>query len=348
MFAGHFRGRTGTSIRWAWVISVAALLSVSSASPAIAAPKKKQNGGGTRLTVSPKKPKATDGLNVTFRAGKIPSDERYLVSFGDGGALPTGDARCTSGYQALVHGRQRPHKLVELTLYPFQVLGIGSDVHFVYGVQSPSARRFCAGVKTIQLSRIDPDGKVNYITGRQVRISKDSGYPEPEGTPVKVSLLDGSSIKVEAPGRPDRTLSLTGSLGGLLPAEFRPNTDLDIGSITGAMYLTSIMPDSLCAGSAYQVQLGLAPTGLSKMHLEASGNAVLTLELLAEPLSLAGCAAPANPTLVTRVTLSGRVTPDGLVKLPLNSTIQDVPIAPGLSATVTLNLLVKVDLSGGA
>jgi len=44
-------------------------------SPAFATTAKKK-GGATQLTVSPKKPKATDGLNVAFRAGKLRRDER--------------------------------------------------------------------------------------------------------------------------------------------------------------------------------------------------------------------------------------------------------------------------------
>jgi len=338
-----FQVQVGSSMRTALIMGLAALLASMCTSPAFATPTAKKKGGATQLTVSPKKPKATDGLNVAFRAGKLPRDERYLLSFESQGAGT--NALCTASYQVLVVGRKRPRQLVELTLYPNQVLATSGTAHFFNAAETPSARRFCAGATSIGISRIDPDGKVNFIASRHLRIAKDSRYPEPDGTPVRIGLLDGSSIKVEAPGRPDRELSVTGTLRGVLPALFRPNTDIDVASMTGAMYLTSISPDALCAGSTYKVELGLAQGGPSKMRLEASGNSVLSLELLADPLSLAGCAAPAAPARST-LTLSGRVGPDGLLRLPLSGTIKDVQIAPGLQATVTLNLLVNVDLSG--
>jgi len=344
MLAGRFQVQVGSATRAALIVGLAASIAVMCTSPALAAPPAKKKSGTTQLTVSPRKPKATDGLSIAFRAGKLRRDERYLVNFESQGAGT--NVQCTGSYQVLVIGRKRPRQLVELTLYPNQVLATSGTAHFFNAAETPSARRFCAGATSIWISRIDPDGKVNFIASRHVRIARDARYPEPTGTPVKIGLLEGSSIKVEAPGRPDRTLSVTGTLHGVIPSTFTPNTNIDISSMTGAMYLTSISPDALCAGPTYRVELGLAQGGPSKMLLEASGNSVLSLELLADPLSLAGCAAPAAPGKST-LTLAGRVNPpDGLIRLPLSGTIKDVQIAAGLPATVTLNLLVKVDLSG--
>ena len=46
------------------------------------------------------------------------------------------------------------------------------------------------------------------------------------------------------------------------------------------------------------------------------------------------------------LTLTGHVTPVGLLKLPLSGSVTGVPIATGVTATVTVNLLLNVDLSG--
>jgi hypothetical protein len=330
-------------MRPAMIVAFAMLLTAPCASPAFAAQKPKKRGeasGVTRLAISPKKPIATDELEISFRAGKLRSEERYLVGIGD--RLETND-QCTAGYQVVVHGRKRPRQLVELTFYPNQVIA-RDEAHF-YGGQAPSTRRFCAGVKTLQIGRIDPDGNVRLITRRKVRIAEDPAFPERVGTGVKISLLEGSSFVIQAPGRPDRTLTVGGSMRGVIPSEFRPNTDIEVSAMTGALFLSSISPDPLCAGPTYRVELGLAQRGPSKMLLRASGDAELSLELLADPLSLAGCAAPAAPGKST-LTLSGKVTADGLVRLPISGTIPGVQIAPDLQATVTLNLVVGVDLSG--
>ena len=197
------------------------------------------------------------------------------------------------------------------------------------------------------MGRIDPDGNVKTIARRLIRIAKDAAYPEPPGTSVKVTVLDGSTVTVQAPGRPDRMLPVGGSIRGLLPGRFRPNTDINIDSMTGKLLLSAISPDSLCAGGVYKLEFGLAQGGPSKMVLQASGNSTLLLELLADPASVAGCAAPAAPGK-TSVTLTGKVGPEGLVRHAISGAVAGVQIAPGVTATVTLNLLVNVDLSGKA
>ena len=87
------------------------------------------------------------------------------------------------------------------------------------------------------------------------------------------------------------------------------------------------------------------PGGPSSLLLKASGEGILTLALAADRLSLAGCPAPAAP-VPTTVVLTGQVTPDGLLKLPISGAVTGVPIADGVTADVTVGLVLNVDLSG--
>ena len=48
------------------------------------------------------------------------------------------------------------------------------------------------------------------------------------------------------------------------------------------------------------------------------------------------------------MTVSGKVGPKGLVEFPISGTVAGVPIAPDVVGTVTMNLVVKIDLSGKA
>src|SRR6185503_15438698 len=129
--------------------------------------------------------------------------------------------------------------------------------------------------------------------------------------------------------------------------KFKPNTDVSITLTKGALTLSTITPDPLCAGGSYRLAFPVADNGPSKLVLIASGRAELSLELLADPLSLAGCSLPASPAKTT-LTVAGNVGPEGLVKLAISGTVAGIPIAPDVTGTVTMNLLVKVDLSGRA
>ena len=315
-------------------------------SPALAASPPKS---GTQLTVSPKKPQATDTIRVAFRAGRLRPDERYDVGIGEPafGAAPAADRAdgCTSSYFLVLHGRKPARRLVEVPLYPNGAQQPGRGAH-IYGLYpKPGVSRFCAGEQTVRVARLDPDNNLRTIARRTIRIARDSRYPEPPGTPVRITVLEGSSLTVQAPGRPDRTLPVGGVLRGVIPGRFRPNTDISISAMTGALSLSSITPDPLCTGATYSLVLPLAQGGPSKMLLRASGHAELSLELAADPLSLAGCAAPASPGR-SALTIARQVTPQGLVRLPISGAIGGVPIAPDVAATVTVNLLVNVDLSG--
>jgi hypothetical protein len=178
-----------------------------------------------------------------------------------------------------------------------------------------------------------------------VIIVEDKGYPAPLGTPAKITVLDGSSITVQATGRPDRTFAVGGLVRGAIPGLFRPNTDINVGSMVGGLFLRTLQTDTICGGT-FATELPLTPKGgSSNLVLKASGEGIWTLALAVDALSLAGCAAPAAPATTT-LTLTGKVTPDGLVKFPLTGSVTGVLVASAVTGTVTVSLLVNVDLSG--
>ena len=206
---------------------------------------------------------------------------------------------CTAGYQLVVRGRKRLREEVQVRLYPSVGLQRGEGRLLSQTLPEVSFNRFCAGLARVTIGRVDPDGNLKLLASRRVRIAKDAAYPEPLGTPARIEVLAGSSLLVQAPGRPDRTLAVGGLLRGYIPGMFKPNTDVSIKLETGSLTLDTISPDPLCSGGSYKLNFGIDASGPSNLVLQASGSGVLTLELLADPLSLAGCSAPATPGKTT-------------------------------------------------
>ena len=307
----------------------------SPGTPAPAAP-----GRSPRSRSRPKHPTATDSLTVSFLAGKIRRDQRYEVTF-SGAENPSGyPGVCTNGYAARSRGVVRRGQRVCVTLDPLDRRGwpVG-----------PIAR----AAPLLPDDRADHHqphrrrGSPEHRRDTQLQDRPGQGVPgvqEPPGVPVKVTVLDGSNITVQATGRPDRTFGVGGIVRGEIPGRFNPNTDISVVSMAGDFFLRTFQADAICAGTV-TTYLPLTTGGPSNLVLKASGDGIWTLALAVDPLSLAGCPAPAAPATTT-VTLTGHVTPVGLLKLPLSGSVTGVPIATGVTATVTVNLLLNVDLSG--
>ncbi len=307
------------------------LLSIGTA-PAHAKGDPRKRGTVRDLAVTPKKPATTDTLHVSFTAGRLRPNERYEVGLSGVG----GDNSCVANRSVRVRGVPRSGRRVEVDLSPVGSGGNG---------------RFCPGRATMVIARVDVEQRIVLLASRAVTLTRDPRDPlglygpQPVlDTPVSVDVLDGSSFLVQANGRPDRTLPVGGRLRGVLPGTFKPNSDLGITSLSGPLFLRSIVPDPLCAGASYTSELGVAPGAAGPMTLKASGGVTFPLTLTVAPQALAGCGAP--PAGTTPLSLSGRVGPAGLVSLALTGSVTGVPIADGVTATVTANLLVKIDLSG--
>lgn len=295
------------------------------------------------VRVQPAKPTTTDTLTVSFRTARLKADERYEISFG-----AYDNTSCTPGYRVRLR-RQRPGRLVRVVLPPNPALVRGGarvikDPAPSGGFNTPSEVRFCAGGSAAMVTAVNADDHVRYLGRRAFGLTKDSAYPPVQASSsVKVTVLDGS-LTVKTPGRNDRTMQLGGTLRGTIPQLIQLNTDIKAASFTGGLILKSLVPDAVCTGT-YATDLSVVPGGASNLVLLQDGTGTLTLQLVADPVSLAGCAAPATPQPTT-VVLTGKVGTGGLGALSLTGTIPGVPIFASVTGDVTMNLLVNVDLSG--
>lgn len=312
----------------------AALLAVAlTAAPAGAKPVK------PALTYTPAAPKSGDAVVVTFTAARLARGERYVVGVGG----MSGDDQCNPGYGVKLPA-QRPGRVVRVRLTPS---GRNASGRVLPGtLDSQFHPNFCSGKGGVTLDAFDPDTKYRSIARRPITIAPGLDYPSAKNTdtPVRITLLDGSSLTARSAGRPDRTLGLAGDLGGLLPGKIALNTDITVPSLGGSVAFRNLAPDPVCAGSRYLTVLGTAAP--SSLVLKQSGEATLTLVLAHPPTVLAGCADVSAVPATTTITLTGKVTPDGLTKLPVTGTVPGVQLGPGVTADLTMNLLVNVDLSG--
>lgn len=162
-----------------------------------------------------------------------------------------------------------------------------------------------------------------------------------------MSVLGESSVTVTAPGRPDRTAPLAGSLRGTIPAMIKPGTDPVIGGLTGALWAPRVAPDPLCAGERYAPEWPTAASpAASSLTLRQDGTATLSLAVAVDPLSIAGCATPAAPGSTT-LTLNGRSGDGGLGHLVLDGSVGGIPIAAGVTGTAAVHLVVAVAFTSG-
>lgn len=282
------------------------------------------------LALTPKAPKASQTVSVFFTAPAIRSDRRLDVS------LRVADAAgCSGGYGVRIAKVVPSGQRIRLRFSPRDKRAVGLD-HTVPG-------RFCAGVANVVVGQAGADGRIVVLARKRLRIAP-SGGPETFGTPGRITVLDGSAIAVKAPGRPDRSHALGGLVRGFVAGPFRPATDIVVGTLSGGLWMRSLAVDPLCAGAPIVTEFPVAAGSASQLLLKAGGEATLTLVLKAGAVSLAGCTDGAAAT--TPLTLAGKVTDDGLVKLPLTGSVDGVTIAPGVGATVTVSLLLGVDLSG--
>ena len=178
----------------------------------------------------------------------------------------------------------------------------------------------------------------------------DGGVAVPPGTPVKITLLGGSTEQVSAAGRPDRSATLSGVLRGEIPGSITPNSDITIAKLTGSLVASGLPADPLCTadGAAEPRTFALADGGSSSMTLGTGGHVVATLVVRADLFALTGCLpAVLTPTTgATSLTLAGDVGAGGLAALKLAGNAGPLALAGVGAATVTLNLVVDEDLSG--
>jgi len=217
--------------------------------------------------------------------------------------------------------------------------------------------------------------------GRVYKFADCKTLPSPQelGTPVKITVLPGSSALLDF-GSFQRQASVSGTLRGFVPGKIQLRSDIQINLTSGSLSLgqTPVFIDDACnnqvsasirTGSPTTVSLD--PTRQSTSTLLASGTVTaIAYTAIHLPLELrnedTGCDKPYITTGYSNFTqtffLRGRVGAGGLTKLTLTSPPDTLDViaclAPGiptqpcggfqipLPILVSTNLTVSVDLSG--
>jgi len=217
-------------------------------------------------------------------------------------------------------------------------------------VKAPSAwgaQQWCPGKGHVRIWRNGP-GRLSAIVARgafTVAVGPGQTAPgPPPPVPVKITLLGGSTLTASAPGRPDRSGQLTGTLRGGIPSRFKPNTDIVVSNFSGALTPFLFGADPLCPGVTPPTSIDSVAS--SQMTLLASGQAQLNLVLSDAPSQVFGCGPAGAPTGTTTIPLAGKVGPDGLLKLNITGSVGAIDLPGGSQGGLAANLVLNVDLSG--
>ncbi len=286
-----------------------------------------QAQGAERLSfkVAPATLLSSAPVHVSFVAdGRLPRGWRYVVLV-NGGVNTQGMLPCVVGARQIVKGLVRRGQRIVLDIRPLPAAPLAS---------------WCAGRVWISVIRVDVEGHRVPVASQKVNIVADPARPAfivPQRASIRA--LDGSSLTVHAPGRPDHVIGLEGLIVGDYSNKPKPNTDVTLGPFTGSLSATTFTPDPLCLGPSYLT--GFPVKADSSAVLATSGHATLRLSLAASPSALAGCATASGGDSV--VTLEGQVGPGGLLNLPLTGSIANVPVDGG---SVDVKINAKIDLSG--
>ena len=281
------------------------------------------------LTVSPAAPRVGQPITLKLRAhAALPAGMHLRFGLT---LLGTARAGCAASASAAVRRRLvRAGRTVSVTLKP------GSRGAWCPGPWKATARVVTAGSTATR------------AYSRALTILLADGTQA--GTPVRITLLGGSTETVSAAGRPDRAAALSGVLRGEIPGMFRPSSDIRTSITTGALVATGLPADPLCtpAGAAEPRAFDVADGAGSSATLRASGHTDMTLVVRADLFAFTGCLpAVLTPTTgATSLVLSGDVGPGGLNALTLNGSAGPLALAGVGDATVAFHLVTQIDLSG--
>ena len=214
------------------------------------------------------------------------------------------------------------------------------------GMDMPPAKTWCPGPATLRVERYGP-GKLQ-TTGfakRKIRFTRGAREAEPPPIPaheVSITVLPGSTLTAWAPGRPDRSTPVTGSLlGRFRNGEPDPRL-LTTTEIAGTLALPSLAPDPLCPGSTPPTSVDVDRSS-GMVERGGTGNN-LTLVLRAQPEQLFGCGPPGGLTGTTALTaVAPPIAP--LNRMPMIGVVGDVALPGGSQGGITANLLVNWDFT---
>jgi len=219
----------------------------------------------------------------------------------------------------------------------------------------PGAPQWCDGAAQLVIRRYGPGGLYSHPLARRdfpVGLGKGNTVSPVADVPVKITVLGGSTLTASAAGRPDRSAQLSGVLRGAIPGRFKPNTDIQVGGISGSLTpLTSGLaqavfpPDPLCPDTPPPGTFDAVPAS-SQMALLASGDATFSLTLNGTPSQLFGCGPAGALNGTTPLPLSGHVGPKGLLELGLTGNVAGIALPSGSQGGLAASLVLNVDLSG--
>lgn len=277
-------------------------------------------------TVAPARPLATDALTITTRAPHGgPAAGRYALSV---------TTRAGGACQSFALRR------------PVGTAGAGDRITVELVPRTDGAwTGWCSGSAVAALLRRDARGGWVPVAGarRAFRIARTPKLDPHElfGTKIHIDVLPTSAATVTLPGHTDRVLGLGGTISGFLPGKFLLNTAYKIRLTQSAAAVTSLVTDPVCATGTIRTGLPFALGTPSSLSFDAAGNVTGTIAFASDPLSLAGCAGPANGT--TALDLSGKLGALKLADVTLTAKTFYVPI--GSSNNLTVNVVLHLNVA---
>jgi hypothetical protein len=310
------------------VVTVAALGSVSGAA---AKPR-------PVLKVTPGKPAVTASITVSFKAPKVKPPRVY---YGVEMHIASNDASgCSHDVRPVVLRRVRGGAFTA-TLKP--------------RTADEGLPTWCNGPAHLSVRRYGPGARTTPVLahrGFPVGTGKAPPTPQVADVPVKITVLAGSTLTASASGRADRSAQLSGVLRGTIPGRFKPNTDIQVGGISGSLTPLAgglaqavFPPDPLCPDTPPPGTFDAVPAS-SQMALLASGDATFSLTLNGAPSQLFGCGPAGALNGTTTLPLSGHVGPKGLLELGLTGNVTSIALPSGSQGGLAASLVLNVDLSG--
>ena len=205
----------------------------------------------------------------------------------------------------------------------------------------PRPKVWCPGPATLRLEVYGPGTLRTPLAKWKIRFTRGPREAEPPPIPaheVAVTVLPGSTLTAWAPGRPDRSTPVTGTLLGRYKSGEQDGRTLVTNQIAGTLALPSLAPDPLCPGSTPPTSVEV--DSASGLVNRADAGDWLTLVLRTTPAELFGCATPGGPAGTTTLTSAGAL-PGLYNRRSMIGVVGDVALPGGSQGGITANLLVQ-------
>lgn len=275
----------------------------------------------------PAAPVLSKSLKVTIKAPRLPFGTIYRVAI----ERPVENRNLCVNDRTPAEMRELPGGRFTATLRP-------KPDNRLYAPRQPTT--WCPGPVKLLVERYGPGTRQTPLAKRAIRFTRGPGEVDPPPIPVRevaVTLLPGSTLTAWAPGRPDRSTPVTGTLvgrpGGITSPKFLGET-----GFTGTLALPSLATDPLCPGSTPPTSVEV--DGSSVILFDSATAVTLSLVLRGQADQLFGCGAPGGLTGTT--TLTSVSSAVGLTnRMPMIGVVGDIALPGGSQGGITTNLLVN-------